>query len=134
MTSFASLGQALRTLRHLRGLTASALAERAGITKGMLSQYERGKVLPKLPTLSRILQALDADLVDLHVAMTAAQEERPLVLPVPDARSGGQLSLRPEVRLALADALEGFGRLAETVARDLRSDAEPQDLSPILPG
>lgn len=56
----AAIGPALRALREDRGLRQYVLAERAGITKAMLSAYENGKRRPSLGTLDRILAALDA--------------------------------------------------------------------------
>ncbi len=45
------------------------VALRAGVTKGMLSSYERGKQEPSLKTLARLLEALGADLVRLDWAL-----------------------------------------------------------------
>jgi transcriptional regulator with XRE-family HTH domain len=52
------VGAALRRLRQERGARQCLLAEKAGITKAMLSNYERGRRCPALPTLVKILQAL----------------------------------------------------------------------------
>lgn len=63
------LGSALRRLRLLRELRQVDLATTAGVTKAMVSAYETGKRFPSIPTLSRLLGALDASLCDLHRAM-----------------------------------------------------------------
>lgn len=65
------LGGALRRLRIHRDLKQFETAGAAGITKAMLSAYETGKRRPSLKTLSRLLEALDADLGDLHRALVA---------------------------------------------------------------
>lgn len=67
----AGLGGALRRLRVHRDLKQYETAGAAGITKAMLSAYETGKRRPSLKTLSRLLEALDADLGDLHRALVA---------------------------------------------------------------
>jgi len=67
----AGLGAALRRLRVHRDLKQYQTAAAAGITKAMLSAYETGKRRPSLKTLGRLLEALDADLGDLHRALVA---------------------------------------------------------------
>jgi transcriptional regulator with XRE-family HTH domain len=55
-------------LRGERGLSLDALAERAGVSRGMLLQIEQRRVNPSLATLVRVADALDAsvnELVDL---------------------------------------------------------------------
>lgn len=73
MDLFENLGHALRWLRNRKGRRQMDLAAAAGITKAMLSAYETGKQLPTLPTLSKILMALGADLQDLHNALLLQQ-------------------------------------------------------------
>jgi transcriptional regulator with XRE-family HTH domain len=58
---FAELGRTLRLLREKAGLSQAELARRSGIGKSQLSKYESGKELPKLPTLARLLEALETD-------------------------------------------------------------------------
>jgi transcriptional regulator with XRE-family HTH domain len=61
-----SFGKALRLLRSRRHLTQTVVAETAGITKAMLSAYERGTHLPSLPSLAPVLNVLHGDLHDLQ--------------------------------------------------------------------
>ena len=65
----ADLGPALRWLRKRRRLRQADLAEAAGITRPMLSAYERGKVQPTIESLERLLMALECDLVQLGLAI-----------------------------------------------------------------
>lgn len=58
------IGPALLALRERRGLKQYVLAERAGVTGASLSAYERGRRIPNLHTLSKILDALGVGLVD----------------------------------------------------------------------
>ena len=63
------LGAALRSLRRRAGLQQQQLAARAGVTRPMLSNYERGKTIPNVRTLWRVLDALGASLADLEDVM-----------------------------------------------------------------
>ena len=58
---FSELGRTLRVLRESKGLSQSGLARTAGMGKSQVSKYESGKELPKLESLARLLQALDAE-------------------------------------------------------------------------
>lgn len=72
----AAVGPALRLLRERRGLRQFEAAERAGVTKAMLSAYEHGRRRPSLGTLARVLDALDARLVDLGEAVEHVARQR----------------------------------------------------------
>lgn len=55
----ASVGGRLRAVREAKGVTLAALAERAGLTKGFISQMERGLSQASVTSLQRICAALD---------------------------------------------------------------------------
>ena len=55
----------VRVWREFRGLTVSALAERAGVAKGYLSEIETGKKTGSLNTLRAVATVLDVDIDDL---------------------------------------------------------------------
>ncbi len=76
MAALEGLGAALRRLRMHRALSQTDLARQAGITKAMLSKYERGRQQPALGTLERILDAMEARLGDLELAMGEEQDRR----------------------------------------------------------
>jgi transcriptional regulator with XRE-family HTH domain len=63
------LGGAILLLRRRAKLRQAVLAERARVTKSMLSSYERGKKLPSLLTLLKILDGLGASLSQLEAAL-----------------------------------------------------------------
>jgi transcriptional regulator with XRE-family HTH domain len=67
------LGPALRLMRLRRGMRQYDLAGRAQITKAMLSAYENRRRVPSLRTLSKLLDALDARLLDLVRIATLAE-------------------------------------------------------------
>ncbi|WP_443208789.1 helix-turn-helix domain-containing protein [Rhodococcus rhodochrous] len=54
----ARVGSVIRSVRRQEGLTARALASRAGVSQAFLSQVERGLNAPSLATLYRIADAL----------------------------------------------------------------------------
>lgn len=56
--AFRNLGLALLVVRQLSGRTQVELARQAGFSKSQLSKYEKGKDLPKLDSLGRILEVL----------------------------------------------------------------------------
>ncbi|HEX2253044.1 MAG TPA: helix-turn-helix transcriptional regulator [Thermoanaerobaculia bacterium] len=69
------VGPAMRVIRRSKGLTQKDVAERAGVTRAMLSAYERGHRRPSLKTLVRILGALDVTLAELGRAVEKIAED-----------------------------------------------------------
>jgi len=67
------LGQKIRELRLLCGLTQSELADRCELTKGYISQLENDLTSPSISTLSDILAALGTTLKDFFA--TAEKEK-----------------------------------------------------------
>ena len=59
------LGNAIRDLRQKHGLTIADVAERASISRGMLSKIENGQTATSLDTLSKLSQALGISLSTL---------------------------------------------------------------------
>jgi transcriptional regulator with XRE-family HTH domain len=58
------VGAALRRFRLERRLGQKQVAGRAGVTVSMLSRYEHGRQYPSLPSLVKILRALDCSAED----------------------------------------------------------------------
>jgi transcriptional regulator with XRE-family HTH domain len=69
-----TLPKVLRFLRHNAEMTQEEVAKGAGITPSMVSNYERGKELPSLHTLLKLLTALQCDLCDLDDAIRILSE------------------------------------------------------------
>jgi transcriptional regulator with XRE-family HTH domain len=57
----ASIGSRLKSLRKLYDLSIIELAERAGVSPGLISQIENDKTVPLLDTLDKIAACLDKD-------------------------------------------------------------------------
>ena len=83
MATFERLPRALRDLRESRPgrVTQAALGRRAKVKASLISAYEGAKREPSITTLGKLLDALDADLLDLHYALTG--EPRPPAPPDP---------------------------------------------------
>ena len=56
------IGNKIKELRVLNGLTQEELADRAELSKGFISQLERDLTSPSIATLVDILQVLGTDL------------------------------------------------------------------------
>ncbi|MCI8465675.1 MAG: helix-turn-helix domain-containing protein [Lachnospiraceae bacterium] len=62
------IGQKLKELRILKGLTQEELADRAELSKGFISQLERDLTSPSIATLTDILQCLGTTLNEFFTA------------------------------------------------------------------
>ncbi|HEY2290410.1 MAG TPA: helix-turn-helix transcriptional regulator [Thermoanaerobaculia bacterium] len=75
--AFANLGKTLALVRELRGLSQAEVARRAKMGKSQISKYENGKELPKLDSLSSVLDALQIGVFEFwytfHLVNMAAE-------------------------------------------------------------
>jgi transcriptional regulator with XRE-family HTH domain len=62
-----SLGRNLRTLREAAELTQEVLAERADVSQSDISKWERGRVVPELPSAVRVAKVLKVSLDQILV-------------------------------------------------------------------
>lgn len=60
-----ALGERIRQLRTLLGLSQEALAERSGLHPTQVQRIEQGKLDPRLSTLGSLSRGLGIDLSDL---------------------------------------------------------------------
>lgn len=56
------IGRKIRSIRNDKGLSIQEVADRASITKGMLSKIENGRSIPSLPVLLNIIKVLEVDI------------------------------------------------------------------------
>lgn len=54
-----TIGDRLKEWRDKRGITQEVLAEKSGISQGMIYKIERGITSPSIPTAERIAEALN---------------------------------------------------------------------------
>lgn len=109
------IGAKLRDLRASAGLTQEDIANRAGLTKGFISQLERNHVVPALDNLLAILEALDTTPAEFF----SDQKSRPVVFPKADR--------------VLEDWGEGVSRFEILVSSTESKQMEPA-LVKLLPG
>ena len=60
-----AVGQAVKSLRNQKKITAVNLANLSGVSTSMISRIETGQVSPSLSSLNAIAQALDVPLISL---------------------------------------------------------------------
>ena len=60
-----TFGHRLKILKADRGMTATELAERSGITRQMVSNYVNGSAIPGLSTACKLASALGVSVDDL---------------------------------------------------------------------
>ena len=75
------VGQVLAALREQRGLSLDELSRRAGVSKSMLSQIERGQANPTVAVVWRLSNALGVPIAEM--LGEAAREDPPAIVHVP---------------------------------------------------
>lgn len=120
------LGRSLRIARADRGLSLGEIAERAGLSKSILSRIERGDGNPSIETLWRISHALDVPLGAL-----LEPNEQPRVRTIA-SRSGAPLRGHSGMAAWLIHA-DGRGHRTELFDIELPPDGN-QRAEPHLPG
>lgn len=104
----AHVGERLRAIRLERGLTLAQVAEASGLTKGFISQLERGLSSISLSALARVCAALEVRfgevLDDRPAEKEAVGEAGAGGWPFFDSHQDVLLSPREEPRLALLES------------------------------
>ena len=72
-------GKNVKYFRFHRRLSQSALAEKAEISVTFLSNIERGKMFPKVETLSRLTESLGVDVSELFKADIASEDNKKVI-------------------------------------------------------
>jgi transcriptional regulator with XRE-family HTH domain len=109
------LGTVLTVLRIIRGMNQEELAQASGLRSGTISDYERGKMVPGLNTVQRLLGAMGYSFGALDQARALISSLRP------DSPTAGELqawglpegpaALRREVQQVSAEAGRVVSRL-----------------------
>jgi transcriptional regulator with XRE-family HTH domain len=82
------IGEKLKSKRTQKNITLEDLANRAGVTKGLISQIENNRTVPSLPVLFNLIHSLGDDLKSFfedmhehftngHVLIVRKGEEKP---------------------------------------------------------
>jgi transcriptional regulator with XRE-family HTH domain len=137
MPRFENIGKALRLLREKQGKSQNDLAQTAGITSAMLSNYETGEKKPSLDSLGKVLDALGLYLGKIDDALdmvndrpprreqldadevaggTAAGDGSPV-----DVRRfiGAEAPLSPELERGFAEMIRGLRQIARYMYRSV---------------
>lgn len=129
MSAIDGVAAALSALRKRAGLSQAVVEQRAELSKGSLSRFERGEQHPRLETLGAVLDALGADLYDFGVeARKAAGREVPTV---PDA---APQRLSPYHRIAEELGADARLRLDLMEAQQARLTLEVHSLREVVGG
>lgn len=73
------ISQQIKERRKQKGITVQELADKAGVSKGLISQIENGRTIPSLLVLISIILALDIDLNSFFKDVNVPQQEPILV-------------------------------------------------------
>jgi transcriptional regulator with XRE-family HTH domain len=111
------LGAALRQSRLAKGLSQSALAERARVSRNFVAQIERGESTPTVATIARLAAALGVTVGELlgEEAPAGGPSDAVAVALVADRIAAGS-------PLVLADHVERHELLPRSLLRDLGVD------------
>jgi len=92
-----TLHERLKEMRRARNLTLKGLAARTGLSVSYLSDLERGRTTPPLPTLETLAMALDITVLDLLTGVDFAGEQTDAGLPPGLAELRKDPEYRPEI-------------------------------------
>lgn len=74
------IGRLIKEIRISEGLTIQLLADRAGISKGMLSRIENGRIIPSLHVTIKLIEKLNYPLGDFFKRIEQQDEQSYIVL------------------------------------------------------
>jgi transcriptional regulator with XRE-family HTH domain len=106
------VGARLKHARLLGGILMRELADKVGCTESMVSKIESGRVVPSLPMLQRLVEALGRDLASFFgsdpnsPALVMRAGQRPITHTDP-IRSGQRVSYERLVPFGAGNLLEG---------------------------
>ena len=94
-------GRNVKYFRFHRQLSQADLAEKADISVTFLSNIERGKMFPKVETLSRLTESLDVDVFELFRADLVDKEHKEIINRLSE-------DITNKVNLALEDVFKVY--------------------------
>lgn len=74
------IAQKIRAVRLKKKLTIQQLADRANVTKGLLSKIENSRTVPSLPLFVQILDSLDVSLKEFFNDMVVSNGQKYLMI------------------------------------------------------
>ncbi len=70
----------IKSIRKEKNLTLQDIADRAGVTKGLISQIENSRTIPSLLVLIQIIKALEVDLDSFFTELGLHSKEAPIIV------------------------------------------------------
>lgn len=70
----------IKSIRKEKNLTLQDIADRAGVTKGLISQIENSRTIPSLLVLIQIIKALEVDLDSFFTELSLHSKEAPIIV------------------------------------------------------
>lgn len=114
----------LTILRIIRRWSEEDLAEACGLRRGTVSDYERGKMIPGLKTMERLLTAQGYPFAALDEALAFIQRVRAAQLGVASTESSAEAG-PPARRRELEEAAVAAGAVLSQILRLLFRQANP---------
>lgn len=114
-----SMGSRILEARTGKGLTQESLAEKLGITKGAVANYENGVSFPKIDILFKLFEVLDVDANYLYQDYANFDDEAPF--------SAEEISVLSDFRSISAS---GKRMIRAVLNEELKRMGENADLSP----
>lgn len=74
------IGKKIRKVRRELGMTVQELADRAGVSKGLISRIENSRTIPSLPVLIAIIKGLEKDLSDFFGDIDQPNDQKKVVV------------------------------------------------------
>ena len=82
------IGNKIKEVRKSKGITVQELADRAEVSKGLISQIENNRAIPSLPVLMKVILSLQINLPDFFEELrTVSGEQGVLIVRKSDYRS-----------------------------------------------
>lgn len=74
------IGNKIKEVRKAKGITVQALADRAEVSKGLISQIENNRAIPSLPVLMKVILSLQINLPDFFEELRSVTGEQPVLI------------------------------------------------------
>lgn len=74
------ISKKIKKYRTEKRLTLQELADRSGVTKGLISQIENGRSIPSLPVLFSIIKSLEVAISDFFADIAAHLDIEPVIV------------------------------------------------------
>ena len=73
------VSSAIREIRKQKNITIQKLADKANVSKGLISQIENNRTVPSLPVFMNIVKSLDMDLTDFFKDIPSGKQEKVII-------------------------------------------------------